>query len=372
MPASTSAERRAIQFRNQCLDRKSTDLLGFIRKLDTYSTAPTSHLGLIARIKGYKVAYLDRLVAERAIVGVGALRGSGYYVPVELIPVVFGVTRARDERRIKDIIKAYIPAKTYEPLARRVEKIMPGKAMSTAEIRKELRLTGDKAAALRWAIALMTYEARIIRAEIRGSWRSNQGAYRLWDEWLPGVDPHALDSGEAATQLAELYFDAHGPATLEDFRWWSGLGPAAKTAVENADVPLIADGLLGRSKRAAPPKGVRLLPYWDGLFLTHRDRSAWIPDALYGRVYDDSGNPAPVVLVDGVAKGVWTMTEEKKRLVVRAAPFKSFSSVVWKKIEAEAETIATAVGAADATVERRSNPPSIAGGPRNLFMSPLR
>ena len=59
-------------------------------------------------------------------------------------------------------------------------------------------------------------------------------------------------------------------------------------------------------------------------------------------------------------------------MVVRAAPFKSFTGSIWKQIEAEAQLIARATGVPDVEVIRCSDPPTIAGGRWNLFMSPLK
>lgn len=370
-PSLTS--RRAIYFRNQSLDRKETEPLSFIRKLDVYSTSPTSHLGLVARIKGYRVEHLATLVEDRAIVAMGAMRGSGYFVPVEMIPMIVASTTRRRSTVEKQLIGGVLKRSAYDRLSARVEKVLAGREMSTTEIKRGVKpKQGDEAHVFSWVIRLMGGECRLVRTATTGSWKSNKGLFRLWDEWLPDVDPFSMAPDEAQDALAQHYFDAHGPATIADFAWWSGFKQAAEI-VARAGVPDAGEGYFGTAvRKVSSPKGVRLVPYWDAAFLTLRDRTHLISDADYGRVYDDSGNPAPVVLVDGGAKGVWSMLQDKKRLIVRAAPFKSFSAAVWKKIEAEAELIATATGAPDVQVERSKNPPPIAGGPRNLFMNPLR
>lgn len=369
MTAPTTAARRAMHYRNQFLNRKDTDPLASIRTLDLYSTAPTSHLGLVARIEGYETGKLDDLVAGRAVVAMGAMRGSGYYVPTELIAVVNGATTRRRQVVEKQALGSGINRSAYERLAKEVEKILAGREMSTTDIKKEVKpKEGDVFTS---AMRLMTDECRLVRTGTAGSWKSNKPVYRLWDDWLPGVDPFPLSEEEACDELARIYFTAHGPATVEDFAWWSGLkkGP---DIVTRAGIPDLGDGYYGTTRKAPAPKGVRLLPYWDGAFLTVRDRTHLIADADYGRVYDKSGNPAPVVLVDGKAQGVWSMVEEKKRVIVRAAPFGSFTAPVWTKIEAEAEVIARAIGAPGVEVQRLMHAPSIADGPWNFFMSPLR
>lgn len=373
MGAPSAAARRAAHYRNQALDRRTADPLEFIRKLDLYSTAPTSHLALIARIKGYRVKDLEGLIAAREIVAMGAMRGSMYLVPADLVPIVISATEDRRARVEKEILSRPGNRKTYDRLARRVERALDGTGLPAADIKKLVKpKDGDESFVYDWTLRLMYGECRIVTTGTTGTWKSNRYVYRLWDDWLPDVDPFSVPNERALHELARIYFAAHGPATVEDFAWWSGTGKKAGGILESAGIPELGDGYLGTTPLASKPAGVRLLPYWDGAFLTLRDRSHLVPDEMYGRVYDKSGNPAPVVLVDGAAAGVWTMIDVKKRLVVRAAPFESFTSAVWKQIGSEAELIATATGASDVTVERHSDPPTIGGGGWNLFMAPLR
>jgi Winged helix DNA-binding domain len=373
MGAPSAAARRAAHFRNQALDRRTTDPLAFIRKLDLYSTAPTSHLALIARIKGYRVQALEELIAAREVVAMGAMRGSMYFVPADLIPIVISATEDRRARVEKEVLGRPGNGKIFDRLARRVEKALDGTELPAADIKKIVKpKEGDEAFVYDWTLRLMYGECRIIATGTTGTWKSNRYVYRLWDDWLPDIDPFSVPTEAALKELARIYFAAQGPATIEDFAWWSGAGKKAAAIVQSAGIPELGDGYFGTAARASTPSGARLLPYWDGAFLTLKDRSHLISDDMYGRVYDRSGNPAPVVLVKGAAAGVWTLLDTKKHLVVRAAPFKPFAASVWKQIEAEAELIATATGAEDVTVERFSDPPPIAGGSWNLFMAPLR
>jgi hypothetical protein len=69
-----------------------------------------------------------------------------------------------------------------------------------------------------------------------------------------------LDRDEALGELATRYFQSHGPATIRDFVWWSGLTtPDAKRASEIARASSRAvDG--GRTSRSTdpPPRPPRL------------------------------------------------------------------------------------------------------------------
>ncbi len=54
-----------------------------------------------------------------------------------------------------------------------------------------------------------------------GPRRGTQFTYALVDDHVPAVAPLTRDAALAA--LATRYFRSHGPATVHDFSWWSGL-----------------------------------------------------------------------------------------------------------------------------------------------------
>jgi hypothetical protein len=66
----------------------------------------------------------------------------------------------------------------------------------------------------------------IVRAELdgivcSGARRGKQFTYALLDERAPQT--RTLERDAALAELAKRYFVSHGPATLKDFVWWSGL-----------------------------------------------------------------------------------------------------------------------------------------------------
>src|SRR6266571_3866 len=69
----------------------------------------------------------------------------------------------------------------------------------------------------------------MIRAELdgivcSGARQGKQFTYALLDERAPQA--RTLDHDEALAEFARRYFTGHGPATLQDFVWWSGLSVA--------------------------------------------------------------------------------------------------------------------------------------------------
>ena len=143
---------------------------------------------------------------------------------------------------------------------------------------------------------------------VDGGWRSTRFRYALWRHWLPSVDPWQLEPDPACAELARLYFTAHGPATVQDFRWWSGLSAAqASHAIRSGEIEEGTDGHLFAGERRRPPAPlvVRLLPIFDTALLTHADRSRIVDDDRLPFVYDRGGNATSVIVVDWRAAGVW-------------------------------------------------------------------
>ncbi|MEA2451676.1 MAG: hypothetical protein QOG04_386 [Actinomycetota bacterium] len=371
--ALTRPVRTRTQYANQGLDRSSTEPLDLITKVvGIYSTAPTSHLALIARLDGYQPSHLDKLLFEdRSLVRMGAMRGSGYLVPTKLVPTIVRATEGRRARVFTDLVGKLMDRTTYDRLATKIEKLLAGREMTTAEIRKEMKdKTFDKH--LRYVVQLMTSECRLVTTRTSGTWRSNLTYNALWSDWLPKVDPWKAKPDKAKADLAKLYFAAHGPATADDFAWWSGLRKDAAAGIERAQIPELGDGYFGPIDPARPAKGVRLLPIWDSAFLTHKDRSHVVGDEWKRHVYDASGNPTSVVMVNGMAAGQWDLTIQKSHHRVKVAPFKSFSEPTWKAVEKEVERLGLALDVPDIEVRRVKKAPSIADAEWNRFMSPLK
>lgn len=96
---------------------------------------------------------------------------------------------------------------------------------------------------------------------------------------------------EALAELARRYFTSRGPATLQDFVWWSGLTTAdARAGLKAITADLVRETIDGRtywmSRSTTPAQNsspaVHLLPGFDEYLLGYRDRGASL-DAAYAK-----------------------------------------------------------------------------------------
>ena len=334
-----------------------------------YSTAPTSYLSCVARIPGFSRADLDRaLYEDRTLVRIGTLRGSGFLIPIDRIDMVMS---AGDRKEwYASAVDKIVGEKQRKAWTERVVRILDGNVLPAREIRARLGVSGKEAEALRYLLSSLSQQRLVAAAAGPTSWRDNQYGYALWDQWFPDHPAVQLDPEEARLELARWYLQGHGPGTIEDFSWWSGLKKAnARKALEGVAQP--HDGFYDLNPPAdlPEPSGLRLLPIWDTALVTQKTRRRMVAEDLYPYVYDSSGNVTSTVMLDGEVIGVWDRGGDNERLEVKAAFFAG--SGPRGLVEEEAGRIGGALGLAEVSVRQVDRYVDLTEASRNRFMSPL-
>jgi hypothetical protein len=171
--------------------------------------------------------------------------------------------------------------------------------------------------------------------------KGKQHTFVLLDEWL--APAKNLSRDEAIAELARRYFTCHGPATLQDFAWWSGLSAADARAGLEAVQPLLArekaaggDVWLPRDSPAMDAKtsAACLLPAFDEFLVGYKDRSASIDGRFADRI---KGLLSPTVLSGGKIIGKWGRTLETDSVAVAAEPFGVFAKTQLRSLAAAAK-----------------------------------
>ena len=141
-----------------------------------------------------------------------------------------------------------------------------------------------------------------------GPRRGKQFTYALLAHRAPRAK--RLSRDEALAELTLRYFRSHGPATIRDFAWWSGLKAAdAKRGLEmNRAKPQEVDGVrywtVGRQpgRDSKPRTTVHLLPGFDEYLVAYRDRHA-VPHSLYAT--PSFRLAAGALVIGGQVAGAW-------------------------------------------------------------------
>ena len=151
-----------------------------------------------------------------------------------------------------------------------------------------------------------------------GKYHPSQNTYALLDERIP--DQPAVTRDEALAMLARKYFRSHGPATLADFAWWSGLGiNDCRKGMEAIGAELIPerwkglDLFLHQDSRIRGYRSgcVHLLPPYDEYLIGYKSRHITLHPEHSHRAHNNSGIFWPVVLQDGEVVGNWNAAPAK-------------------------------------------------------------
>ena len=173
-----------------------------------------------------------------------------------------------------------------------------------------------------------------------GATKGGKQTYALLEERVPKTKSLARE--EALATLAQKYFTSHGPATLQDFAWWSGLSAGeAKLALEmvkpdfasetiNAQTYWFADSY---SRPKADKEAVFLLPAFDEFIISYKDRSAVLPYQNHKLTVSNNGMFRPVIVVNGQVVGIWKRVIKKDRVIVETELFDQANTTTQSLIE---------------------------------------
>ena len=221
--------------------------------------------------------------------------------------------------------------------ARRVIDRALGKGahLTRAALATALRRSGVAAEGV--ALANVMMNAELEGVVCSGARAGNQFTYALLDVRAPRA--RTLPRDQALGELARRYFTSHGPATVRDFMWWSGLRAGdARRAIEIAGAALEEDTIGGRAcwssssgsnRAAARPTGeAHLLPNYDEYVIAYRDREPG------SDVFGHS------LIVDGRLAGSWTKTVGRDAVTLDVAAHRRLTPAARRGVAAAADRYA--------------------------------
>jgi hypothetical protein len=209
--------------------------------------------------------------------------------------------------------------KSYKVL----EKALQGnKQLRRAELGIALEKAGILAKGLR--LGYIMGSAELDGVICSGARKGKQFTYALLEERAAQVKP--LKRDEALAELTRRYFTTRGPATLQDFTWWSGLTMAdAKKGIEMVRSKfvseVIGDQTYWFADSASPVREksptIHLLPNYDEYFIGFKDRSAIGEVAKQAGIKaDDPSLIAHIIILDGQIVGGWRRTITKNAVML--------------------------------------------------------
>jgi hypothetical protein len=227
-----------------------------------------------------------------------------------------------------------------------------GKQLTRSEIADVLQQAGIATDEQRFVHIMMQMELNGLVCS--GGTRGKQFTYALLDERVPRTK--TLDRNEALATLADRYFTAHGPATLADFAWWSGLSVAdCKAGLEMVKHKLTNETVEGSTywftEQLHHPKSKSavafLLPNYDEYIVSYKDRSA----AIAAKDIDKADPRGTIfnntIVINGRIAGTWKRSFKKNTVVLDIFPFSKLSKVNNAAIAAAAKRYSKFLGLKD-------------------------
>jgi hypothetical protein len=296
------------------------------------------------RLPAATEARVEKAVADRTIVRTWPMRGTLHFVAagdvrwmLELMTprIIAGAARRHRELELDGASLGRIRKLL-------VRALQGGRQLTRSQIFQLLRRArispdGQRGYHIMWRLAqegVVCFGARA----------GKQQTFALLDEWVPHA--RSLERGEALAELARRYFASHGPATLHDFAWWSGLKVSdARAGLDMISSELSRESVEGKvywlSEKMSPPSRnappAHLLPGFDEYLLGYTDRSAALDPDHARKIVPGNGMFASTIVSNGRVTGTWKRAFKKKRATLTASYFAPPKKAETRALAAAAE-----------------------------------
>jgi hypothetical protein len=286
------------------------------------------------RMKAATEQTIEQAIRNREIVRTWPMRGTLHFVAAEdvrwMLTLLAPRIIANAARRHKQLELDAATLARSEALF--TKALREGQQLTRPEMMEDLEQGGISAGGqrgyhiLRWAAqtGLICFGPR----------RGKQDTFVWLDDWLPDRGK-TLGWEESLAELARRYFTGHGPATIQDLMWWSGLPAAdARASLAMVESELVREELDGQtywySLSASTAKidspTAYLLPAFDEYLLGYKDRGAVLDPVHATKVVPGrNGIFKPIIVIDGRVRGTWKRTLRKTKALVDLEPFAPLS-----------------------------------------------
>jgi Winged helix DNA-binding domain len=303
---------------------------------------PGAKWGLGQRIKGATDIALDKAFNEGRILRTHVMRPTWHFVTPADIRWMLQLTAPRINAGSASYYrKNELDDDVFKKSRVLLERLLrDGRSLTRGDIRTALRKAGIECSPMRLGLLMMRLELDAIVCS--GPLRGKQFTYALLEERAPAAKLLTRDEGLAL--LTARYFASHGPATIRDFVWWSGLTVRdAKAGIAMVSPALSSESIDGitywfRPSRVPPepkPAPIHLLPAYDEYLIAYKDRDVAVDDV---RAKAGTFDPyAYFLMIDGRLRGTWRRTIGAKSATITVRPFRPLTRQEQRALIAEAD-----------------------------------
>lgn len=309
------------------------------------------------RLKNCSDEIIEEAFTKGDIIRTHVLRPTWHFVAPEDLRWMVELTSARIQGIAGTQYRQHkLDNTVFATCEKAVHRVLEGgKQLMRNDIATALQQAGVTTDEQRFIHIMMQME--LIGLVCSGGRIGKQFTYALVDERI--APAKSLSKDKALAALSQRYFTAHGPATLQDFAWWSGLTITdAKAGLEMVKSQLVSREFEGATYWITDPAEtmsgksakVYLLPNYDEYIVSYKDRSAAIREK-------DVSNADPrgtifnhTLVINGKIEGIWKREFGKNRLTVELVPFRPLSKSANAAVNTAAGRYAKFLGLKDVMV----------------------
>ncbi len=319
-----------------CAPREIVEWMGAVQAQD-YAGAKWA---IASRLKGTTDADIEQSITNKEIVRTWAMRGTLHFLSANDIHWLLAFLAPRLEGIMgTHFRKLELDKKTLIKSKKIIEETLrDGKQLTRKEIAAALQM--KKIGTNDMRMTFMLLHASYERLICFGPRRGKEYTHTLLEEWVKPTD--LLEYDESLKELTLRYFSSHGPATVQDFAWWSGLTlTEVKRGLEIAGAKLQNIRIKEQSywmpqsitKQPGTSGSVFLLAGFDEYIVAYKDRAAVLhPHHVKAVMGAGNGIFNNTVVVNGKVAGVWKRAFQKEKVHVDFTMFEKTSDVVKRKI----------------------------------------
>jgi hypothetical protein len=331
---------RALLARQLLLERSTASLPRVLERMGGLQAqyAPSTYIGLAARMQDFEREQLDRALTRRSVAQGTLLRATIHLVSkADYWPVAIGIRRARREAWLAARKRLGYSASQLSAAARKLRARLRDGTMSRRQIHE---LLGSDSAVTNGVGMWVD----LVRVPPSATWEHRRAdLYAAAEHWLG--PPARLSEAEGIELLVRRYLAGFGPSPIADIANWAGVHPKRLVPViagmtlrtfrdegggELLDLPRAP---LPEAETPAPP---RFLPTWDATLLVHARRTGILPEEHRPKVFSTrTPQSVPTFLLDGRVAGTWRYEREK----VKLEPFGRLDRATRRALREESERL---------------------------------
>jgi hypothetical protein len=308
--------------------RRAADVVSWLGAVQSQDFS-AAKWGVSLRSNDARDADIDRAFDDGEILRTHILRPTWHFVHRDDLPWMLALSGPRVDAANRHVYKTQeLDSALFRRSRAAMERALEGgRSLTRPELAAVLERVRISTSGLRLACVVM--QAELTGVICSGPRRGKQFTYMLLAERAARARSMARD--EALAELTRRYFTSHGPATIRDFVWWSGLTVKdAKAGVAMNASTLVQDRVGGltcfhdgrRFGKARQSPVVRLLANYDEYFIAFRDRDWFAGPRPSTATPRDQSIFAHQLVIDGQLCGAWSRRLKARSVDISVRPFR--------------------------------------------------